>query len=86
MVGERLLPSPRNAVRAPFGKDRKRGRPGAGRLAVARLEWSSGTWIVPVTLVWISTDRVCVEWAPRPGGQARMTWLPRADVRARLVY
>ena len=83
---EQLLSAPLNAVGEPPGKDRKRGRPGAGRLVVARLVWPSRTAIVPAVAVWFSDDRVCVEWRSHPGSPTRMTWLPRSDVRPRLLY
>lgn len=81
-----LLPAPRNALNPPPGKDRKHGRPGAGALVLARLVWPSHTMIVPAIAVWFSDDRTCVEWRSHPKGKPRKTWLPRNDVRARLLY
>jgi hypothetical protein len=83
---DRLYPSPRNAVREPIGKDRKFGR--SVRIAVvARLIWPRNTTIVPATVVWISDDRVCIEWLPRPeSSTTRRTWLHKKDVRTRLTY
>lgn len=83
---EELLRAPRNAVGAPHGKDRKQGRPGAGRLVLARLDWGRQVSIVPAIAVWFSDDRTCVEWRTHPGSPARLTWLPRCDVRPRLLY
>lgn len=81
-----LLLSPSNSVGAPAGKDRKWGS--AARIQVlARLVWPTRVEIVPAVLIWISTDQVCVEWRTDPRSyQARQTWLPREDVRTRLVY
>jgi len=83
---ERLLQAPLNAVGAPPGKDRKLGRPGAGRLVLARLVWVNRTSIVPAVAVWFSSDRTCVEWRSHHGSPTRMTWLPRSDVRPHLLY
>ena len=83
---KRLLRAPLNAVGAPPGKDRKLGRPGAGRLVLARLVWENRTSIVPAVAVWFSSDRTCVEWRSHPGSPTRMTWLPRSDVRPYLLY
>ena len=83
---EPLFPAPHNALNPPAGKDRKHGRPGAGTLVVARLVWAGHVEIVPATAVWFSNDRICIEWRTRPQGQARLTWLPRSDVRPRLRF
>lgn len=81
-----MSPAPLNAVGAPPGKDRKHGRPGAGALVLARLVWHHRTDIVPAVLVWLSDDRACIEWREHRGAPARLSWLPRADVRPRLRY
>ena len=83
---DRLLPSPLNAVGPPHGKDRKFGRAGAGALVLAHLVWPTHTLIVPAVLVWVSEDRVCVEWHSRTRGASRTTWLPSDDVRPRLRF
>jgi hypothetical protein len=54
-------------------------------LVLARLVWANRIDVVPAVAVWFSDDRVCVEWRPHPRGTTRMTWLPRDDVRFRLV-
>lgn len=84
--GEQLLPAPLNAVSAPPGKDRKHGRAGAGMLVLARLVWRDRVSIVPAVAVWLSDEKVCVEWRTHPRSRPRMTWLPRDDVRPRLLY
>ena len=84
--GMEMLLAPLNAVGSPPGVDRKLGRPGAGRLVLARLVWPTKTTIVPAVLVWSSGDRCCVEWRPAPGAQPRKSWLPRGDVRTSLTY
>lgn len=83
---EDLLPAPLNAVSAPPGKDRKHGRAGAGMLVLAGLVWRNRVSIVPAVAVWISEDAVCVEWRAHSRARPRMTWLPREDVRPRLLY
>lgn len=84
--GAHLLVAPLNAVGAPPGKDRKHGRPGAGMLVLARLVWRNRVSIVPAVAVWISEDKVCVEWRAHSRSLPRMTWLARQDVRPRLLY
>ena len=84
--GDELLSAPLNAVGAPPGKDRKHGRPGAGMLVLARLVWRNRVSIVPAVAVWISEDKVCVEWRAHSRSRPRMTWLAREDVRPRLLY
>lgn len=83
---EHLYPAPRNALPPPPGKDRKHGH-ATRRLVVARLVWPNKTTIVPAVAMWISSDRICVEWETHPGShQTRMTWLRPEDVRPRLTY
>ena len=91
MVGEdeQLYAAPLNSVRPPIGKDRKGGY--ASRvLVLARLEWPKQVVIDPAVVVWANRyhDRVCIEWtlSGKPGGQTRMTWLRREDIRPRLTY
>jgi len=84
--GEELLVAPLNAVSAPPGKDRKHGRAGAGMLVLARLVWRNRLSIGPAVAVWISEDVVCVEWRMHSRSRPRTTWLPREDVRPRLLY
>jgi hypothetical protein len=81
-----LLPAPLNAVTAPPGKDRKHGRAGAGMLVLARLVWRNRVSIVPAVAVWISEDKVCVEWRSHARSRPRMTWLAWEDVRPKLLY
>lgn len=85
-AGERLVSAPKNSVGSPPGKDRKYGRPGSGRLVLARLVWPGRVTIVPAVLEWVSSDRVLVEWRSAGASEARKTWLPREDVRFRLTY
>jgi hypothetical protein len=48
--------------------------------------WRNRVSIVPAVAVWISDDKVCVEWRSHARSRPRMTWLAREDVRPRLLY
>ena len=81
---DRLYPAPRNAIGPPHGAD-KDGRAGAGRVLIARFDWPSGAVVQPVEALWISGDRVLVEWPlDWQRVERRRTWLPRDDVAARV--
>ena len=70
---------------APPGKDRKHGYAGRA-LVLARLEWPRETVVIPAVAVWVSDDRICIEWEPHGrAGATRMTWLMKADVRTRMT-
>ncbi len=83
--GNPLYRAPSNAVRGPYGTDRKDGHPGR-YLVLCRLVWPSRTEIRPAWVEWTSSDRALVVWTPRAGGRERRTWLMKEDVRPRLVY
>lgn len=80
-----LYPSPRNAVRPPYGKDRKEGH-SRRYLVLCRLVWPTRIEIRPAWVEWTSSDRALVVWTPHAGGRERRTWLMKEDVRPRLVY
>ena len=81
---DHLYRAPLNAVGAPHGRD-KDGRSGTGRIAIAVFVWPRETIARPVSVQWVSSDRVLVEWPlDWQRVERRRTWLPRDDVAARV--